>query len=236
VVLPPTPDVLGLTAESFWEVLRDSVRPSHIVAGFNFNFGKARGGSVKDMQRWSEGTAIQVHVEPPMEVSLLGMQLAPVSSSLIRWLLAHGRVRDAAICLGRPYALFGKVIRGFGRGRQIGVPTANLGHDGQLAPAEGVYAARCTIGGATYPTAVSIGHLPTFGDNVRQVEAHLIGFAGDLYDQTIRVEFIDWIREQRKFDGLEPLKARIASDIESAKTLSGRDPSLPIAVLGDVRS
>jgi riboflavin kinase/FMN adenylyltransferase len=150
-------------------------------------------------------------------VVLLDLTIVTVSSSLIRWLLAHGRVRDAAICLGREYALHGEVIRGFERGKKLGVPTANLQCDDQLIPADGVYAGRCTIGGgddATYPAAVSIGSLPTFDEHKFQVEAHLIGFDGDLYGRVIEVQLIDWVRDQWKFRGVDALKQQIARDIE----------------------
>jgi riboflavin kinase/FMN adenylyltransferase len=106
------------------------------------------------------------------------------------------------------------VVRGFGRGRQLGVPTANLQCDEQLIPADGVYAGRCAIDGKTHATAVSIGSLPTFEQRKFQVEAHLIGYDGDLYGRSVEVELIDWVREQWKFRGVEPLKAQIARDIE----------------------
>src|SRR5690606_35341648 len=134
---------------------------------------------------------------------------APVSSSLIRWLITHGRVRDAAVCLGRPYTLRGVVIKGHQRGRTIGIPTANLDCDDQLVPADGVYAGRCTVAGRCYSAAVSIGTMPTFGPNARQIVAYLIGFHGDLYVRTLDLEILDWLREQRRFDGIDALKAAI---------------------------
>jgi riboflavin kinase/FMN adenylyltransferase len=230
VILPPTRDVLDLSAENFWAILRDQVRPAHLVEGDSFNFGKGRGGTIQKLREWSQGTTVQLHVIDPVEVALLDLTIAPVSSSLIRWLLAHGRARDAAICLGRPYTLEGTVIKGYQRGKSIGVPTANLDCGQQMIPAEGVYAGRCTIGPTSYPAAVSIGRMETFGDKLKQqVEAHLIGFNGDLYDQTIRVELLDWGREQRKYDGLEPLMAQIQNDIEWARRRASLDAAAPIA-------
>jgi riboflavin kinase/FMN adenylyltransferase len=142
------------------------------------------------------------------------MSVVDVSSSLIRWLIAYGRVRDAAICLGRPYALTGEVIHGNHRGRTIGVPTANLKCEDVLIPADGVYAGRCTIDGKPHAAAVSIGTNPTFRDRQRSVEAHLIGFSGDLYGRTIRVELLDWLRDQWKYNGVEPLKKQLSRDLE----------------------
>ena len=229
VILPPSPQVLNLTAEQFFAIVRDDVRPTHMIEGKSFNFGKARGGNIDRLREWSAGSGIQLDVIEPVEVVLLDLTIAPVSSSLIRWLLANGRARDAAICLGRAYALRGEVIEGFRRGRQVGVPTANLKCDEQLIPADGVYAGRCAIGGATYPAAVSIGNLPTFAERRHQVEAHLIGFDGDLYGRVIEVELIDWVREQWKFSGVDALKQQIARDLRAIEQSAGRPCEHPIA-------
>jgi riboflavin kinase/FMN adenylyltransferase len=234
VILPPAPEVLNLTAEKFWSVLADDIRPSHLIEGDRFTFGKGRGGTIERLWDWclqtrSGPNPIELHVVNPVTAVLLDMTLVPVSSSLIRWLLAQGRVRDAAICLGRPYALRCEVIKGFGRGKQLGVPTANLGCADQLIPADGVYAGRCTINGQTHAAAVSIGSLPTFDQRQFQVEAHLIGFDGDLYGRTIEVEVVDWIREQWKFAGVEPLKQQIARDLETVSERAGADAARPIA-------
>jgi riboflavin kinase/FMN adenylyltransferase len=215
VELPPAREVLDLEAEAFWGILRDEVRPRHMVEGVSFNFGKGRRGTIERLAEWSAGSGVELHVVPPVEVALLDFTVVPVSSSLVRWLVGQGRVRDAGVCLGRAYVLEGKVIRGYGRGRKLGIPTANLDCSGQMVPGEGVYAGRCAGDGVTYPAAVSVGRMETFGAGLAfQVEAYLVGFDGDLYDRVIRVEVVDWIREQRKFSGVEALKARIARDVE----------------------
>ncbi len=229
VELPPEPAVLNLSAERFWEILRDEVRPAHIVEGDSFNFGKGRGGNIRQLQHWSIGSGIGIHIATPAEAVLLDMQCVPVSSSLIRWLLSMGRVRDAAICLGRPYELRGSVIRGYQRGRSIGIPTANLDCSDQLVPADGVYAGRCEIAGQCWPAAVSIGPMPTFGEHRRQVEAHLIGYDSDLYGQIIGVSLIDWRREQRRFADVSSLRQQLTRDIDWAKSRSALDPARPIA-------
>jgi riboflavin kinase/FMN adenylyltransferase len=230
VELPPTHDVLDVTAERFWEILRDGTRPSHMIEGESFNFGKGRGGTIERLREWSAGTAVKLHVIDPVQIALMDLQVVPISSSLIRWLVAAGRVRDAAICLGRPYSLRGPVVEGFRRGRTIGVPTANLRITEQLIPAEGVYAGRCSVAGVTYPAAVSIGTMPTFGDNPPQIEAHLVGFNGDLYGQTIDLELVDWIRDQRKFAGVDALKAQLQQDIAMSAELAKVRNSEPIAL------
>jgi riboflavin kinase/FMN adenylyltransferase len=138
-------------------------------------------------------------------------------------------VRDAAICLGRAYALRGEVIRGHQRGRTIGIPTANLRITDQLVPPDGVYAGGATVGDKTHPAAVSIGTMPTFGENQRQVEAHLINFDGDLYGQTLEVELTDWIREQSKFTSIDALKLQMRRDIAYAEERASTTVSRPIA-------
>jgi riboflavin kinase/FMN adenylyltransferase len=231
VVLPPTREVLDLTAEQFWGILRDEVRPRHLVEGDSFNFGKGRGGTIQRLREWAAGSAVQLHVIDAVEVALLDLSVVDVNSSLIRWLISYGRVRDAAICLGRPYMLQGAVVRGYGRGRQIGIPTANIDCKDQLIPPEGVYAGRCTIAGTTYAAGVSIGTMPTFGENRLQVEAHLLGFDGDLYDEVIDLELIDWLRGQVRFNGIEELKRQLAVDFAETRQRMSLNAAAPIAAV-----
>jgi riboflavin kinase/FMN adenylyltransferase len=214
VVLAPTRDVLGLTAEQFWGVLRDEVRPSHLVEGASFNFGKDRGGTIEKLREWSAASSVKLHVVDAVRVALLDLHVVDVNSSLIRWLISYGRMRDAAICLGRAYVLHGKVVRGYRRGKEIGTPTANIDCGDQLIPADGVYVGRCQLDGARFPVALSIGSAPTFGENRRQVEAHVVGFDGDLYERVVEIEVVDWIREQVRFEGVEALKRQLRSDLE----------------------
>ena len=227
VVLPPSPDVLGLSAEAFWQLLRDA-RPSHVVEGQSFIFGKHRGGTMVRLREWATGSNVGVHAVEPVTVPLWDMHVPTVSSTLVRWLLLNGRARDAAVALGRPYALRGTVIKGFQRGRTIGVPTANLDCGEQLLPAEGVYVGRSTIDGVTYPAAVSIGRLPTFADGQLQFESHLVGFSGDLYGRTVTIELLDWVREQWRFPSVDALKARLATDIAHVAARASLDVAVPI--------
>ena len=233
IVLPPTPDVLNTTAEQFWEILSDVARVSHMVEGETFTFGKGRTGTIARLREWAARDGVGLSIVDAEEAVLLDLSIVPVSSTLVRWLIAHGRARDAAILLGRPYALHGTVVEGFKRGRTIGIPTANLRtDDGQLVPADGVYAGRCEIDGHSYPVALSIGTLPTFGQtNSRQIEGHLIGFDGDLYGRTIQIDVLDWVREQVKFNGVEALKGQIARDVEEIKRRASAVPCRQIAGL-----
>jgi riboflavin kinase/FMN adenylyltransferase len=230
VILPPEPQVLGLTAEDFWAILRDRAEAADLVEGASFRFGRGAQGSIARLRDWTAESQTKLHVVDSVQVPLLDLQIIPVSSSVIRFLLAYGRVREAAICLGRPYALFGEVGKGFSRGKQMGIPTANLRCNDQLIPADAVYAGRCAVNGKTYPAAVSIGTNPSFGENARQIEAHLIGFDGDLYGTTLTVELVDWLREQRTYSGVDPLMAQIKKDIAVTVTTAAKDLAKPIAV------
>lgn len=229
VILEPTKAVLDLSAETFFQLLMDRARPAHLIEGDTFTFGKNRGGSVDSLRQWTANTNAQLHVVAPVSAPLLDLHVVPISSSLIRWLLANGRVRDAAICLGQPYILEGQVIQGFQRGRTLGVPTANLDCGNQMIPADGVYVGRCTVDGKTYPAAVSIGNLPTFKDRAFQVEAHLVGFDGNLYGQCLQVELLDWSRDQIKFPSIDALKQRLDRDILETTNRQSLDAAKPVA-------
>jgi len=230
LLLKPESRVLGMSAQDFWAIIRDQLRPQHLIEGPTFRFGKGAAGTVKSLAQWSIGSGVILHVVPSVDVALLNMEMSRISSSLARFLIVNGRVRDAALCLGRPFALAGTVVEGYRRGRTIGVPTANLDAGEQIIPADGVYTARCTIAGKMYPTALSIGTTPTFqGPQRRQIEAHLIGFNGDLYGQMIEIDVIDWLRDQRKFPSVDELKQQLANDFQQVETCSRMNPVRPIA-------
>lgn len=223
LVLPPTPEVLTIEAEDFFAILRDQARVSHLVEGDNFCFGRNRRGTIQRLAEWTSQANIGLTVVPPVEVALMDCTIVPVSSSLIRFLAASGRVRDAGVCLGAPLRLVGKVVEGFKRGRTLGFPTANLDCTGNVVPGDGVYAARITLAGQTYPVALNVGPLPTFSTTARQIEAHIAGFSGDLYGQTLEIEVLDFIRDQRKFPGIDALKSQLTLDVHLSTRLSARN-------------
>jgi riboflavin kinase/FMN adenylyltransferase len=228
VELPPDPAVLSIQARAFFDLLVNDLHVAHLVEGPDFNFGKGREGNITNLKRWAEGTSLQVHVVEELSRPLTNLHLVEVRSSMIRWLVAYGRVRDAAICLGRPYTLRGRIVEGFKRGRQLGMPTANFDCGEQFVPADGVYVGRCVVEGKTYAAGVSIGTLPTFGETKRQVEAHLLGFDGDLYGQVMEVELLDYLREQRKFTSLDELKKKMRADMRICQALVTMDPARPV--------
>ena len=231
IELPPDQAVLSIGAFEFFELLANTLRVRHLVEGPDFNFGKGREGNITKMRNWAAGTTMEVHTIDERSAVLTNLHVVEVRSSLIRWLIAYGRVRDAAICLGRPYMLRGVIVMGFQRGRLLGMPTANFDCGEQMVPADGVYAGRCKVDGVSYPAGVSIGTLPTFDGTKRQVEAHLLGFDGDLYGQTLELELIDFLRDQVKFSDVEQLKKKMWRDMETCRKLADTDPAMPIRAM-----
>jgi riboflavin kinase/FMN adenylyltransferase len=145
-----------------------------------------------------------------------------VSSTRIRHLVQSGNVDQVATLLARPYELRGIVARGDGRGRTIGVPTANLEVGSQIAiPANGVYAVWGATDGGEWPAVVNIGVRPTFGQTVRVVEAHLLDFNGDIYGQELAVAFITRLRDEQRFASVDDLVSQIEDDIAVARSILG---------------
>lgn len=206
------------TAEAFVEeVLVRDLGVCHVVVGYDFVFGRGRGGDVGLLSAMSGRLGFGVtSVEPAA-----GPEGAVFSSTRVRELLAAGRPRDAARVLGRPWEIEGRVEGGFRRGRTIGFPTANVALDDYLRPAFGVYAVRAGIdrgvGTEWLPGVANLGRRPTVGGTAELLEVHLFDFAGDLYGRHLRVQLVDFLRPERKFDGLDALKAQIALDAEAAR-------------------
>ena len=155
----------------------------------------------------------------PVRVVLLDLQIVNVSSSLIRWLLAYGRARDAAICLGKPYVIEGRVVKGAQRGRTIGVPTINLDEipGDKLLPPDGVYAVRVHWRGARHGGMMNQGPRPTFGVAARGLEIHLFDFTGDLYGETVIVEWVRRLRDVRTFPSRDALVEQLGHDARAAR-------------------
>jgi riboflavin kinase/FMN adenylyltransferase len=221
VALEPTPELLNRSPKSFLDWLVGQYNPDVIVEGTDFHFGHDRAGSVETLRQHERSLGYRTLVVADVEATLTDGTEVRVSSSLIRRLVGWGRVRDAARLLGRPYELRGEVVRGDGRGGPLlGVATANLDHGTVVLPADGIYVATATgPAGRTWPAAVSIGTKPTFGENPRVCEAHLIDYDGatDEYGWAMRIEFHDWIRDQVAFDGAEALIEQIHRDIDRVR-------------------
>lgn len=196
------------------EILALRLRAKMIAVGENFRFGRDRGGDPALLAALGEDHGFRVEV---VEMVGDGGADGVISSTRIREFLAAGDVATAANLLGRPFELIGPVIHGDARGRLIGFPTANFHIPDRMAiPANGVYAAWVTRGVDRLPAVVNIGVRPTFGVSTRTIEAHLLDFSGDLYGEMLAVGFVERIREERRFDGVEALVAQIASDRDAA--------------------
>lgn len=217
VVQPAVPSLLGLDAEAFYRrVLRDRLGAAAIVEGPDFRFGAGRAGDIDELARLSRSDGVRLEVVAPV---VRGGEA--VSSSRLRHLIAAGAVTEARHLLTGPYRLTGRVVTGARRGATLGFPTANLDQIVTVLPAPGVYAARATVAGGhggpvSHPTAVHVGPNATFGETAISVEAHLIGFAGDLYGETLHVDFLGRLRDTRRFDSVETLRSQLASDVAEA--------------------
>jgi riboflavin kinase/FMN adenylyltransferase len=190
--------------------LNDRLACRELHVGLDARFGRKREGDVGLLRAASAAGAFDLMVADDVFVG--GER---VSSSRIRRAIIEGDVVTAADCLGRPWTISGEVVGGARRGRRMGFPTANIASDGELVPTGGVYAALTTIGRTTYPVAVHIGPIPTFGVQSPVVEAHVCGFQGELVGRRLRVHLLCKIRGIRRFDGPDALAAQISTDVSS---------------------
>ena len=221
LVEPFTAEFAGILAEDFVEnVLVKDIGARHVVVGADFSFGKNRHGNTNLLASMGRRLGIGVSVVP--QVTANGLVC---SSTKIREFVLEGRVEGASLLLGRPFEIDGKVVRGAGRGRTLSIPTINIAHSGEILPRPGVYAgrARRIEGDPTwFAAAISIGSNPTFtkpGDPELFIEAHLLDFAGDLYDTTMRLTFVAHLREQRRYASVDELVAAIQSDIARTREI-----------------
>jgi len=210
-----------MAAEDFARtVLLDSLKPRQITIGYDFHFGHQRRGNPALLQRLvgaGGGCAVKV-VEP-----VASADGEVYSSTRIREYLAGGRPGHAAALLGRPFEIEGRVLRGDRRGRTIGFPTANLDLGPYLRPAYGVYAVRAGLGDGDAPEwfdgVANLGVRPTVDGSRLLLETHLFGFDRDIYNQHLRIALIEFIRPERRFPGLEALRAQIAEDCAAARRI-----------------
>ncbi len=210
-----TPAFAQTTPRAFVEMLVSRFGVRHVVAGYNYTFGSRGAGDVALLAKLGEEYGFTLDVMPPVL-----FQGEPLSSTRVRKTLEQGDVAAAAVMLGRPYELAGTVTANRGIGTRLGFPTANLaGIDGLALPAHGVYAARARVAKGMFPAVTNVGTNPTVGGEKVSVETHLIGFSGELYGERMDVFFIERLRAEETFDGLEALRARIALDVEKAEKM-----------------
>lgn len=210
LVQPADATLVGLPAEDFYRwILRERLGAVALVEGADFRFGAGRRGDVRLLETLCGADAVGLEVVAPVMA-----EGAAVSSSRIRELVAAGNVAAANRLLTAPHRVSGTVVTGARRGAALGFPTANLADIATLLPAHGVYAARATIpGGGRLPAAVHVGVNVSFGATVTTVEVHLLGFSGDLYGGRLDVDFLERLRETRRFESVEALQAQLAADV-----------------------
>ncbi|MET0422776.1 MAG: bifunctional riboflavin kinase/FAD synthetase [Actinoplanes sp.] len=218
-VVPFTPAFSQLSPEAFvHDVLVEALHAAVVVVGDNFRFGHRAAGDVALLERAGRQFGFTVEDAP-----LIAEDGLVFSSTYIRSCVDAGDVRAAAAALGRPHQVGGVVVRGDQRGRELGFPTANLmTHRYAAVPADGVYAAWLIRSGehaARLPASVSIGTNPTFNGRERRVEAYVLDFSGDLYGERVSLDFVAHLREQRTYDGIDPLIAQIRDDVEETRKL-----------------
>jgi riboflavin kinase/FMN adenylyltransferase len=194
------------------EVLHEKIGVREVYVGYDYAFGKGREGSIDSLKRMGQTYGFEVGVIEAVQVH--GMV---VSSSIIRDLVASGKVEDAANLLGRHYAIDGEVVHGSQRGQKLGFPTANLNIANELVPGYGVYAVLAFVDGHPYKGVASIGIRPTFDSGPASVEVYLFGFQGDLYGKQMEISFIKHLRGEEKFPDAEALVRQIRKDVEAAK-------------------
>jgi riboflavin kinase/FMN adenylyltransferase len=198
-------------------VLIDWLHVTEVWVGANFLFGRGRSGTFTLLKAIGDDRGFRVEkIDPVLYKDFV------VSSTRIRHLVTEGRVDEAGALLGHHYFIDGVVVHGDGRGAALGCPTANLETENELLPAYGIYATLAIVDDMSYPAVTSLGIRPTIGDDRLAIETHLLEGGRDLYGQRMRVAFIKWLREERKYDGLEPLRAQIALDCAEARRLHQR--------------
>jgi riboflavin kinase/FMN adenylyltransferase len=217
VVLPFTRELSELSPEAFVErVLVDRLQASRVVVGTNFRFGHQARGDVVSLLTAGEKHGFDVEA-----VALRDVDGEPLSSSAVRAALHDGEVRWVTGALGRPYSLGGEVVAGDGRGRTIGIPTANVDvAEGRVVPANGVYAGHATLGEQRWRCVTNIGIRPTFGiGDLPAVEVHLIDVEEplDLYGEHLEVTFEHRLRSEQRFAGVDELVTQIRADIDAAR-------------------
>ncbi|MFA7295870.1 MAG: bifunctional riboflavin kinase/FAD synthetase [Dehalococcoidia bacterium] len=215
-VLQFTSELALVSAEDFTRMLVEDAGMRVLVVGENFHLGRGREGDVPRLRELGARLGFEV-VALPL-VSGGDGEVSDISSTRIRRALATGEMREVAELLGRPFALRGPVLHGDERGRTIGFPTLNIGVSAdQALPPNGVYVTRAEIDGNTYHGATNIGTQPTFEGTRRRVETHLLDFDGDLYGAVVRIELLQMLRPERKFEGVDALVAQIERDVAQTR-------------------
>ena len=219
IILPFTRELSQLTAWEFMQLLYEQYKVRMLVIGYDHRFGHNRAETFEDYCRY--GRELGIHI---MQATAYTQEQDKVSSSAIRRALLSGEVSTATKYLGYPYFLQGTIVSGYQVGRKIGFPTANLQVDfsNKLVPSIGVYAVYVYVNGQKYKGMLNIGHRPTLNNGTDlSIEVHILDFEGDIYHQPMRIEFVDFLRPEAKFNSVEELTLQIQKDKEAAIKILG---------------
>jgi riboflavin kinase/FMN adenylyltransferase len=217
VTIPFDRSVADTSAFDFMKILKERLGLNHLVLGYDSALGKNREGNAARLTEIGSELGYSVETAPA-----LSDESGVISSTEIRKLVSTGNVRDAARLMGHPYQLRGTVIRGDQRGRTIGFPTANLRYsEDKLIPAGGIYACWAQVRGRKFGAAVNIGTNPTFTPEKQtlSVEAYLLDFDAEIYDEEIQLEFVLRLRDEMKYDSVEALILQIKDDVNQTRTV-----------------
>jgi riboflavin kinase/FMN adenylyltransferase len=222
-VLPFTQEMARTPAADFVAELVTHLKMRQLWAGADFALGRNREGDIPRLQQLGETLGFQVVVVEPF---VQGGEV--VSSTRIRRLLEVGEIRQVTALLGRYPSLSGQVTTGAHRGRRLGFPTANLAVMAErVIPADGIYAGFAWVNGRRYPAAINIGVRPTFSETERAVEAYLLDFSGDLYGLDLKLELVERLRPEKRFETLDALVAQMQADVEQSALLLAQEAPAP---------
>ncbi len=220
IALSFTPELAQLSAEQFVGLLKKYLRMQGLVIGPDFALGRNREGNADTLRALGQGMDFSVTVIPPVKV-----KGEVVSSTAIRNALANGNMKRVTSLIGRSFSLQGHVTTGVGRGLELGFPTANLEIDQkQTLPPEGVYATWTYVDGKAYQSVTNIGKRPTFGGNGRTVETYILNYQGNLYGRELKIDIVERLRGEKRFDTVEELKKQIAEDVKQGKAILDTQP------------
>jgi len=210
-----TKDIAMISAEDFvTDILVGKLNLKHLIVGPDFSFGRKRQGNLELLIKMGAEYGFDTEV---VETATVDGEI--VSSTSIRNLVREGNPKKAAKLLGFNFYIEGEVKEGERRGRQIGFPTANIETDWDILPKVGVYATLASVEGAKYQSITNIGYRPTFGHSELLIETHIFGFNENLYKKRIKIEFVDRVRDEQKFDGPEALVEQIKKDVKRVKEI-----------------
>jgi riboflavin kinase/FMN adenylyltransferase len=215
MVVEFTRELSMLNPEEFLGLIEERNPLAELWVGSDFALGRGRSGTISALAELGRIQGFALHVVPPER-----SDREVISSTIIRSLLTQGNIRHANRLLGRRYRISGIVETGAQRGRQLGFPTANIKPDPRRAlPADGVYAAVVPLDGVEYRAVANLGSRPTFKEGERLLEVHLLDTKADLYDKPLDVDFVDRLRDTRRFDSIDALREQIARDADAARTV-----------------